>query len=462
MAPELSGNNFKKMRKSRSRSLTKDGSSLLDEANVLFIGDEVDELMSESFHQIGAIDFETSRKFEEVRLSDADITLDGEHEDKFYSTPYEQYITQKMLHKKLKSSKKDKIVLEEVNSEVPAHSSKDHEPLFFKEKRDELESARMFEWLHNVRCGNNLLFYGVGSKIHTLNQLVYCLKERDKNGFFVIVCGFNPSVTIDMILDQILKQYLKESDKNIKSLSSIEKVDAIGLAMNQNIESYEDDEYGEFADFVNMKSSENVISRNQLYICIHNMDGESLKSRSCQQLLAVLASYKNIQFICSVDHHYSNLLWDNTIEDKFGFIRYNITNFCTYFMESEYISLQELLEESSSSDANKDKAVLGPVEIAYNILKSANKKHKQVYIVICKKFVENEKKAQNEKSATSLGCTYMEIKNEMGTYAIDDGLLRDGLAYLENQIMMIKKKQHTYIPALKRSQCEKLLAMLQP
>ncbi|EFC46961.1 hypothetical protein NAEGRDRAFT_88227 [Naegleria gruberi] len=293
---------------------------------------------------------------------------------------------------------------------------------------------------------------------------MYCMKESDVNSFFAIVCGYNPEITIGIMLDDILKTHLKE--KNTKNLSYVEKVDTIIRIMNQRNELAKplpDDEFGDFAEFMKDEEPSTKHAKQHLYICIHNIDGPGLRSKSTQHLLSVLSSNRYIHLICSVDNQLSNLLWEPSIEDKFGFMRFNITNFCTYFAESEYYSLQDLYNESSDGKKSSEEKSLGPVEIVANILKSANKKHRQIYMIICNKFIENEKYNESEEGSSQpkpSGSTHQEIKSSMGVYSTDDALLRDGLSYLENQIKVIKKKQNTFIPTLKRNQCEKLLVIL--
>ncbi|KAG2388408.1 hypothetical protein C9374_000572 [Naegleria lovaniensis] len=437
---------------------------------ILFIGDDDNTLRAFFDEENGEqIQLEQDHNFVEHRLIDSGIEIDAEQEDRFYSTPFEQYSTQKILHKKVKTTDKTKLDLEDVDSSIPSREDSFFENEVFSAKNKELTQHRMFEWIHCVKCDNNLLFYGVGSKVYPMNQLMFHLKTNDTNGYFVVVSGFNPNVTTDSILYQILKHFFKEKETKIKKLSSIEKIDYIVRHLsgrNEQVQPSNDEDFGDFSSFVNPSTQPTSMPKQHLYICIHNIDGPSLRDKSSQQLLAVLASSRYIHLICSVDHQLSNLLWDDSLENKFGFMRFNITNFCTYFLESEHISLSALLSEANAATSdNEAEVAVGAVDIVFNTIRSSTKKYKQIFIVICKKFIELEsakEKSEDKSAQLPPGCTYQDIKKELGIYAIDDNSLRDGLSFLEDQIKIIKKvKQYSYAPTLKKHQCEQLLAKLQ-
>ncbi|KAF0976832.1 hypothetical protein FDP41_004127 [Naegleria fowleri] len=426
---------------------------------ILFIGDDDDHLRT-FFDEENRehVHFERDNNFVEHRLIDSGVEIDPEQEDRFYSTPFEQYNTQKILHKKVKSTDKAKLDLENVDSNIPSREDTVFENEVFTKKNKELTQKRMYEWIQCVRCDNNLLFYGVGSKIYALNQLMYHLKIVDTNGYFVIVSGFNPNVTADSILYQILKHNFKEKETKIKKLSSIEKVDYISMHLsrrNEQVQQSNDEDLGDFSEFVNPSTQQTLMQKQHLYICIHNIDGPSLRDKTSQQLLAVLASSRYIHLICSVDHQLSNLLWDDSLENKFGFMRFNITNFCTYFLESEHISLSALLSEGNTTTSdNEDEVAVGAIDIVFKTIASSSKKYKQIFIVICKKFIEleSEKEKSTDKS-TQLpsGCTSNDIKKELGMYAIDDTLLMEGLAFFDQTKIIKKLKQNLYAPTLKKT-----------
>jgi hypothetical protein len=150
-------------------------------------------------------------------------------------------------------------------------------------------------WIITIREGFNLCFHGYGSKRELLNKFAeqYCTDYP-----LITVNGYHPALTIKDITKQI--------------------ANACGLAC------FKLDHFKQ-----HMKGG-------KMYLLIHNIDGANLRTEKCQALLAEIASIPNLYFICSVDHYYAALLWDQDISQLFQFCFVDATNFANYQVETSF------------------------------------------------------------------------------------------------------------------------------
>lgn len=75
-----------------------------------------------------------------------------------------------------------------------------------------------------------------------------------------------------------------------------------------------------------------------IFIVIHNLDGEALRSEKTQSVLSNMAALPKIHLLASIDHINSPLLWDQNKLSQFNFIWEDATSFLPYYDETSFES----------------------------------------------------------------------------------------------------------------------------
>src|SRR5437016_704784 len=132
------------------------------------------------------------------------------------------------------------------------------------------------QWLFELSCGFNLLFYGLGSKIHVMEDFVKNIPGDDT--LHTIINGFIPDLDFKKTIEQIFSN-LSLTIKKCKTLN-----DHARLIVDHLTTHFDDDE-----------------SPKQLIIVIHNINGPSLQSEKILNCLGILAQCPNIYVIASAD-----------------------------------------------------------------------------------------------------------------------------------------------------------------
>ncbi|XP_043931637.1 origin recognition complex subunit 2 [Protopterus annectens] len=168
------------------------------------------------------------------------------------------------------------------------------------------EHERLFhKWMLLLRLGFSIVLYGLGSK--------KCLLEKFRSVMLqemvhVVVNGFFPSITIKSILNSITEEVL---DHHGTFRSPLDQLDFI-------VESFNKD------------------SSMQLFLIIHNIDGQMLRGEKTQLILGQLASIPNIYLIASIDHINAPLMWDHSKLSFFNWLWYETTTYQPYSEETSY------------------------------------------------------------------------------------------------------------------------------
>lgn len=203
------------------------------------------------------------------------------------------------------------------------------------------------KWLFILNENFNILLYGLGSKKEILKKFHEYLQDMP----VIVVNGFFPTLTVKNILDSIITDLLeiKECPGNIN-----EACDLI------------------IQEFANADS--------HLYLIIHNIEGEMLRSSKSQNILAQLASVKNIHLIASIDHINGPLIWDQKKLSKFNYIWWDVTSFLPYVEETSFE--RSMMVQQSGTLA---------LSSLRNVFLSLTTNSKSIYIIIAKHQIENAK-----------------------------------------------------------------------
>ncbi|XP_013138716.1 PREDICTED: origin recognition complex subunit 2 [Papilio polytes] len=125
-------------------------------------------------------------------------------------------------------------------------------------------------WLYVLSEDFNVILYGVGSKRCVLQQFQ---SQKLNDQPCIVVNGFFPSLTIRSILETIVIDLLENS------------------RVPSNI--------GDTIDLIDCQLSENNVD---LFLIVHNIDGDMLRNSKSQAVLASLAQLKNVHMIATIDH----------------------------------------------------------------------------------------------------------------------------------------------------------------
>lgn len=75
----------------------------------------------------------------------------------------------------------------------------------------------------------------------------------------------------------------------------------------------------------------------RLYIVLHNIDGQQLRSPEAQALLGELAAMPRVHLVASVDHVNAPLLWSKREAARFNFVWQEATTFAPYKYETAHV-----------------------------------------------------------------------------------------------------------------------------
>lgn len=77
----------------------------------------------------------------------------------------------------------------------------------------------------------------------------------------------------------------------------------------------------------------------QLYLIIHNIDGEGLRSHQSQTILSTLAAIPQIHIVASIDHVNAPLLWDSQMIINYNWSWQHVVTFARYHLETSFLAL---------------------------------------------------------------------------------------------------------------------------
>ncbi|XP_061432336.1 origin recognition complex subunit 2 [Lethenteron reissneri] len=189
----------------------------------------------------------------------------------------------------------------------------------FREERKQLEReyrGLFAKWMTQLRLGFNVLLYGLGSKRNLLEEFRCALLP---NRCHVVINGYFPSITIKMVLNSIISEVLEDG---IGIRNPMEQLAHICSRFRQD-------------------------SSLELYLVIHNIDGEMLRAERSQRVLGQLASLPNVHLIASVDHINGPLIWEQSKVGWFNWLWCEVTTYEPYAEETSYEN--SLLVQQSDS-----------------------------------------------------------------------------------------------------------------
>ncbi|RXN00258.1 Origin recognition complex subunit 2 [Acipenser ruthenus] len=170
--------------------------------------------------------------------------------------------------------------------------NKEHERLFHK-------------WMLQLQLGFNIVLFGLGSKRTLLEKFRTSMLL---GSIHVVINGFFPSITIRSILNSITEEVL-EHEGHFRN--PLDQMDFIVKTLKEDPDL-------------------------QLFLLIHNIDGQMLRGDKTQQILGQLAAIPNLHLIASIDHINAPLSWDQFKMSQFNWLWYETTTYQPYIEETSY------------------------------------------------------------------------------------------------------------------------------
>jgi len=255
------------------------------------------------------------------------------------------------------------------------------------------EEDYYMEWFKLMNNGFNILLHGVGSKKKLIEK--FC-QSHLSNQYFIELLGYHHDLNPKNVLKTILCDIL-ELNETFKTFD--EQITAI----NQNL-------------------------KFDLYLVIHNIDGNCLRDSSAQYWLSELASNKFIHFFASVDHINSSLLWDNMQYVSFKWIHYETNTFISYHDE---IMFENSLMLNQTGNVQLSSMI--------HILKSLTQNAKNIFLTMVE-YVVNPDNIKKNITFTKL---YHECREKF--YVSNELTLRAQLTeFIDHKIIKLKTESDGY------------------
>lgn len=259
--------------------------------------------------------------------------------DEYFASHSNKIVTSNHTLQKLKNPKLSEDQLVDLLNDVNVTVSSKHGSCM---KELCSQSVNNFhKWMTVLNERFSVLVYGLGSKRNLLGQFQNELLSAQLP--VVVVNGYFPSLTIKDVLDGILIDILERSDSSSNVYDTLEIIE----------------------DYFKRMSHE------QLYLIVHNIDGEMLRNNKSQNILSQLAAIPNIHLIASIDHINTPLIWDHSKLSKFNFTWWDGTSFLPYTDETSFES--SLLVQKSGA------LVLSSIS---NVYQSLTKNSKGIFMLI--------------------------------------------------------------------------------
>lgn len=261
--------------------------------------------------------------------------------------------------------------------------------------------VRYCRWLFYLLEGFNLLLYGYGSKRNLLNSFHSEYLSENK---VLTINGFFPGLIMKEILESFLKDILNSELNGTADLD--EMIKTIRIKMEKR-------------------------KKSPVFMIVHNIDGDVLRSKKNQILLAKLTSIPNVHMIASFDHINTPLLWSNNLLVMFNFLWINTTTFGTYHMETSFET--SLFIQKSGSTMIMSSLV--------NVFSSLTSNTQRIFLLLVKGHLEN--KSNKKFQGVQFSDLYTKSRNSM--LVTSDLALRTQLTEFVDHEIIKWRREHDVI-----------------
>jgi len=166
------------------------------------------------------------------------------------------------------------------------------------------------EWRFLSATNHSLLFHGYGSKLQLLND--FARKELSREGYVLVLNGFDPEITMDSILDLLVQVFLDrlEPSANVSSLPGFEDEASIPMTTLHTDSKTGEVQQREYRKIRNPVQRATAIAQmiaskkrqahgskelKPIYLVIHNLEGAGLRNRLAQETLSTLVAHSKVR-----------------------------------------------------------------------------------------------------------------------------------------------------------------------
>lgn len=226
----------------------------------------------------------------------------------------------------------------------------------------DLHKSLYNQWCFELSQNYNLMFYGVGSKLKTLNDFAENYFGNWWDAIFggvppraLVVNGYNPNVDFKTIALQVAPVLLPEEENIIPKHVS----ETIPFLVDQMEQRRESPQPGK-------------LLKPKLLMVVHNLDGEAFRTDKIQGLFAQLMSIPEIWVISSIDHINAPLLWDLSKSKSMNLIWHDLTTYHTYSIETSFKDVLSM---------GKSKQYIGSLGAKF-VLRSLTDNYRNLYKIL--------------------------------------------------------------------------------
>ncbi|XP_050539801.1 origin recognition complex subunit 2 [Daktulosphaira vitifoliae] len=204
-------------------------------------------------------------------------------------------------------------------------------------------------WYNLLKEGFNLLLYGLGSKKQLIDDFQNSML---KDELVIVINGFCPGLTLKEILESITIDLLELENCPGSAELAIQQIEQAQKSKNAD----------------------------QIFLLVHNIDGNVLQNYKVQHVLSRICSLENIHLIASIDRVNAALMWDNTKLGDYNFIWMDCTSYNSYSVETSF--MESLMVKNTGATHT--------LSALSNVYKSLTSNSKRILLLLIKDRIENK------------------------------------------------------------------------
>ncbi|OXG25164.1 origin recognition complex subunit 2 [Cryptococcus neoformans Tu259-1] len=229
-------------------------------------------------------------------------------------------------------------------------------------------TGKFHQWEKELEAGFNLLFYGFGSKRQALNLFVH--NRLAKKGHVVVINGFFPGLSIRDVLSEVEDRLEVPQNVSVPTYCSTPLERAAHRIYAYLLPP---------AAIQPFSQKHWPTASAPLYLMIHNIDAQSLRTPRSIATLSLLASSPRIHIIASFDHVHTPIIFSTSFSNSpphsypdggwigtpqkdrgFNWIHHSLTTYAPYDLELSYLRLsaQSLTPSGSGTGGISEEGAL--------------------------------------------------------------------------------------------------------
>ena len=236
------------------------------------------------------------------------------------------------------------------------------------------------DWRFLLSTNHSLLLFGAGSKFNVINS--FCENELDKEGYTLIINGFDKDVSVDAILDLLVQLFLQNKEPEPTSAIPLQDGDFCVAGISNPWRAHALVERAiAVSRALARRASETLVP---IFLAIHSLDGirRPIEQEALSALLVnskVSNGTASIRLVASVDHLDSPTLWDLPVSTNFSWIWKEVHTYRPYQRELVLLSDSELRKKSPKAASRGEEEQNARV---MEVLKNVAPRHAEVVQIL--------------------------------------------------------------------------------